>query len=309
MAYYPQNRGTKFTIGQDGNALVLLIAINLTVFILLAFIKVIYYFTDGSPAGPALYNKQVLDWVMLPAHMPTFLTRPWTLLTHFVAHDDIWHILGNMLWLWMFGYIFQDLSGNRKIASVFIFGALAGAIAYILAYNFIPPLRESLVAARALGASAGVMAIAVAATVLAPGYRIFPMLNGGIPLWVITLVFAMIDLGLMTRNNPGGRIAHLAGAGMGWLFMWQMERGRDWSAPLNWFFDWANNLFNPDRPRRHSIKKDLFYKANKPPYKTTATNLNQSRVDAILDKINQKGYNSLTEDEKEILKRASKEDL
>jgi hypothetical protein len=32
-------------------------------------------------------------------------------------------------------------------------------------------------------------------------------------------------------------------------------------------------------------------------------------VDEILDKISQKGYNSLTEDEKEVLKRAAKEDL
>src|SRR5688500_16058001 len=115
MAYYGQRSGRKLTIGQDGNALVLLIAINLTVFILLAFIKVIYFFTDGKVQGDILFEQQVLDYVTLPAHMPTFLTRPWTLLTHFVSHIGVWHILGNMLWLWVFGFILQDLSGNRKI--------------------------------------------------------------------------------------------------------------------------------------------------------------------------------------------------
>ena len=33
------------------------------------------------------------------------------------------------------------------------------------------------------------------------------------------------------------------------------------------------------------------------------------KIDEILDKINQKGYDRLTEEEKELLKRASEEDL
>jgi hypothetical protein len=37
--------------------------------------------------------------------------------------------------------------------------------------------------------------------------------------------------------------------------------------------------------------------------------LTQQKVDEILEKIHQKGYHSLSEDEKEVLKRASKEDL
>jgi membrane associated rhomboid family serine protease len=309
MAYYQQRGDKRLSIGQDGNSLVLLIAINLTVYILLAFIGVIYYFTDGKIEGDRLFEKNILDWVTLPAHVPTFITRPWTILTHFFSHIDVWHIIGNMLWLWVFGFIFQDLSGNRKLGPVYIYGALAGAVAYMLAYNFIPALKPGLFDARALGASAGIMAVAAATTRLAPNYRIFPMLMGGIPLWVLTLIFLIMDLGLMTKGNTGGRIAHIAGAGMGFLFMVQLERGRDWSEWMNRFFDWVNNLFNPDVKKNRPVKKDLFYKANKPPYTTTRSNLNQNRVDAILDKINQKGYQSLTQEEKDILKRASKEDL
>jgi membrane associated rhomboid family serine protease len=47
-----------------------------------------------------------------------------------------------MLWLWMFGYIFHDLTGNKKIIPLFIYGALGGAIAFMLAYNFIPVLSS-----------------------------------------------------------------------------------------------------------------------------------------------------------------------
>ena len=45
MAYYEKNYGKKFSLGQSGNALVLLIAINLVVFVLLAFVKVDYILT------------------------------------------------------------------------------------------------------------------------------------------------------------------------------------------------------------------------------------------------------------------------
>ena len=48
MRYYQQKRGQRLAIGQDGNALTLLIAINLIVFVLLASIKVLYFFSNGQ---------------------------------------------------------------------------------------------------------------------------------------------------------------------------------------------------------------------------------------------------------------------
>ncbi|HZH96669.1 MAG TPA: rhomboid family intramembrane serine protease [Flavisolibacter sp.] len=307
MSYYQQRNRGRLTIGQDGNTLVMLIAVQLVVFVLFSFIKIIYFFTDGQP-GVELYKSDILSWFILPSHLPTLLTRPWTLITHFFIHDNVWHLLGNMLWLWGFGHIFQDLSGNRKVIPVFLYGALAGAFFFILAYNVIPVLAQTK--SPALGASAGVMAIAIATTVMAPGYRIFPMLNGGIPLWVITTIYVIIDLAMITVSNTGGHIAHLAGAAAGFVFVIQLQKGRDGSIWINNFFDWVTNLFNPEKPKRGKVvKSQLFYKSNVAPFKKTTTNLSQQRVDEILDKINQKGYNTLSAEEKEILKRASSEDL
>lgn len=308
MSYYRQENRRRLTVGQDGNALITLIAINLIVFVILAFIKVIYYFTYSSD-GLDAYQKDILNWVTLPASVSTLITRPWTLITHMFVHDNVWHIIANMLWLWAFGYILQDLAGNRKLIPVFIYGAFAGAAAYILSYNVLPALNENIKYAYALGASAGVMSIAIATTVLAPGYRIFPLINGGIPLWVLTMIFVIIDLATIPYNNPGGHVAHLAGAGMGFLFMFALGKGLDGSIWMNNFFDWINNLFNPEKPKKGKrTKTELFYKSTVTPYKKTSS-LTQQKIDDILDKINQKGYNSLTEDEKEALKRASKEDL
>jgi membrane associated rhomboid family serine protease len=309
MSYYRQeNRRSRLTVGQDGNALITLISIQLVVFILLAFIKLIYFITYGKEGVDIMYPNNILDWVTLPANLSVFITRPWTLITHMFVHDSVWHIIANMLWLWGFGYILQDLAGNRKIIPIFIYGALAGALAYMLAFNLIPVFNKDI-DSHALGASAGVMAIAIATTVMAPSYRIFPFINGGIPLWVLTMIFVIIDLATIPYNNPGGHIAHLAGAGMGFLFMFLLRKGYDWSIWMNNAYEWVNNLFNPEKPKKgNRIKTELFYKSSSKPYKKTS-NITQQKIDDILDKINQKGYSSLTEDEKEILKRASKEDL
>ena len=78
---------------------------------------------------------------------------------------------------------------------------------------------------------------------------------------------------------------------------------------MNNVFDWVNNLFNPDKPKKGKrLKTELFYKASTKPY-NKVSNITQQIIDDLLDKINQKGYGSLSEEEKEILKRASQEDL
>jgi membrane associated rhomboid family serine protease len=311
MSYYRQeNRRSRLTVGQDGNALITLIAVNLIVFSMLALIKVVYIFSAGSGnEGMQAFDNNILKWVTMPADLTSLVHRPWTILTHMFVHDSVWRIIANMLWLWAFGYILQDLAGNRKIVPIFLYGALAGAIAYVAAYNLIPGLHRHIETAYTLDASAGIMAIAIATTLMAPNYRIFPMINGGIPLWVVTMIYVIIDLATLSYSDFGGHISHISSAGMGYLFVLMLNKGYDWSNWMNNVFDWTNNLFNPDVPKKgKSIKTDLFYKSTVAPYKKTSA-LNQQKIDELLDKINQKGYNSLTQDEKDLLKRASMEDL
>lgn len=310
MSYYQQRNQPKLSIGHDGNTLTMLLAINLSLFAILAFVKVVYYFSF-SQQGLGLFQDQIFRYFTLSADVDNFLSRPWTLLTHMFVHDtvNIFHIVGNMIWLWAFGYILQDLTGNKNLVPLYIYGGLAGALAYALAFNFIPALKPNLVASQAYGASAAVMAIAIGTTALSPQYRIFPMLNGGIPLWVVTVIYLIIDVARIPFGNAGGHIAHLGGAAMGYVFVMALKRGHDWGAWMNDFFDWVNNLFNPDKPKKGaSPKATLYYNSKVQPYKK-ANIITQQRIDEILDKISQKGYGSLSEDEKEMLKRASQEDL
>ena len=180
MAYSEKEYRQKISLGQSSNALTMLIIVNLVVFIILAFIKVIFHFLHtGDGVAIALYNEKILKWFILPADFGDLAARPWTIITHMFVHDGVFHILGNMLWLWMFGYIMQDLTGNRKIFPIFLYGGFVGALSFIMAYNFLPGLQAQSPSVVALGASAGIMAVAVATTMVAPGYRLLPMLNGG----------------------------------------------------------------------------------------------------------------------------------
>ncbi|MFI5130689.1 MAG: rhomboid family intramembrane serine protease [Chitinophagales bacterium] len=308
MSYQERQYGRRSMFSQGGSALLTLIAINLIVFVLFAFVQAIYHLkSENSQQAVAEFNSGVVNWFALPADLDKIGTRPWTIITHMFLHTGLWHIFGNMLWLWMFGYILQDLTGNRKIVPVFLYGALAGAIAFVLAFNLSPALKPDLQVASALGASAGIMAIAVATTFIAPGYRIFPMLGGGIPLWIITAIYLIIDLATIPAGNTGGHIAHLAGGFTGFLFMYSFRKGYDWGEWMNNLWDWFTNLFNPDKPKKGIlVKQELFYKSTAKPYKKTP-NVTEQRINEILDKINQKGFNSLSDEEKDLLKRASQD--
>jgi len=84
----------------------------------------------------------------------------------------------------------------------------------------------------------------------------------------------------------------------------------DGSVWMNNLYDWFMNLFSPNKKQTsvRSIKEKVFYNVgNKNPYKKVST-VTQQRVDEILDKINQQGYHFLTDEEKDILKRAAEAD-
>lgn len=298
----------KMGLGQDGNALVILLAAIVIIFCVFEFVMLVYKL---SGANMDAFYKNILDWFRLPADVDKFMTRPWTLLTFMFVHYEIWRLLGNLLWLWAFGYILQDLAGNNKLIPIFIYGSVAGAFFFILSYNIFPKLAALLPNVPPLeGAAAGVMGVAIATTMLAPDYRIFPMINGGVPLWILTLIFVIVDMvGIASQANAALYISHISGAAMGYVFVYQLRKGRDWSLWMLHFSDWIGNLFNPEKKSwKKTAKGELYYKSkNTLPYKKIP-NITQKRIDDILDKINQQGYRFLTDEEREILKRASKDD-
>src|ERR1700753_157822 len=137
MRVMEDNYRKKMTLGQDGNALVQLVVINAVLFVILKFIYVIYTLNSLNPAA---YQSNVLAWTFLPGNLDKLSSRPWTLLTYMFSDEHVGRFIGNMFWLWGFGYILQDLTGNRKLIPIYLYGGIAGAVFFLLSYGLIPKL-------------------------------------------------------------------------------------------------------------------------------------------------------------------------
>lgn len=300
----------RLTLGDDNNALMGLFVLNTIFFLLLLVIQVTYHFFQKDNG---VFDAQVSKYFELPAQLSQLANRPWTIFTYMFSDTGVLHFISNMLWLWAFGFILQELTGNKKLIPIYIYGGLVGALFFIIINYSIPSLRFNIGSTALLGANASTMAIAVATTVLAPNFRFFRNIGRGIPIWVLTLIYVLIDFaGIATSGAAytAYSIAHLGGGFAGLLFVYLLRRGIDSGQWMHSLYHWVMNLFNPDRNKiKTPIREKVFYNAeNRKPYKKTA-HITQQRVDEILDKINQKGYHFLTDEEKNILKRASEEDL
>lgn len=313
IEYNDNPRQRRFTIGQPGNALIALLSLNIVFFLLILVSRVFYLYThQGADLTGVDYDA--LKWFALPAKLTLLSERPWTLITFMFSHGGLdgfpllVSMLSSMLWLYAFGFILQDLSGNKLIFPIYIYGSILGAIFFIISAYAIPSLAIPKEQLFLFGSGSGSIALAVAVTTLSPGYRIFRNIGSGIPVWTLTTLFLIVTAVSAFGNNNVTGFAVLGGAAAGLLFVLLLKRGVDSSLWMLRLYDWFINLFNPDKKKsEHRVKEKVFYQTgNRTPYQKTA-NITQQRVDEILDKINQKGFHFLTEEEKNILKRASEE--
>lgn len=296
-------------LGYDGNAMVALFAINIIFFLLLMLIQVAYYYMQQSTA---VYNTEIVQWFEMPASITKLSERPWTIITYMFSDTglNIIRLISNMIWLWAFGYLLQQMAGNDKLIPIYIYGGLLGAIVFIVVHYFIPPLQPMKNSAALLGANAATLAVAMATTTLSPDHRFFTQIRKGIPIWVLMSVYIIIDFAGIADKGAAYSLSHLGGALAGFLFVVFLRRGRDGSLWMNQFYTWLMNLFNPyKKPSKEKIKETVFYKTGKRKPFEKRTNITQQSVDEILDKISQKGYHFLTEEEKDILKKASEGDV
>ena len=310
---YRKLRTRRFTLGQPGNALFSLFAINIAAFFLILLVNVFTLFTQQGQDNSGV---SAMQWFALPANLITVTERPWTILTFMFAQGGnpplsaLLAMAGSMLWLWAFGYILQDLSGNRYLFPIYIYGSILAAVFFLVAANTIPFFSQYKNSLLLFSAQYGTTAIAIAVTTLMPGYRIFKNLGNGIPVWVLTGLYLLLNLVYAFAATSAVSFAVLGAAIAGFGFIYLLRKGKDLSIWMHDFYKWCSNLFSPaGQQQQNGIKNTIFYNtAGRKPFNKTS-NVTQQRIDEILDKINQKGYQFLTDEEKNILKKASEEDL
>lgn len=300
---------------QRGTTSTRLIIVNIGVFV---FVNLIRVFTFGWK--PEIYNT-LEYYLALHADYMWDLTHPWVFITSLFMHSGFWHILWNMLFLFWFGRIVSDLIGDHKIMPIYLLGGLVGGLIYILSAQFSAFVSASGIA---VGASAAIMALVVAAGALAPDYNLRLILIGNVKLKYVVIALVLLDIfGTASMNNTGGHFAHLGGAAMGGIYVAGLHAGRDFGAPIENLIKYLRKLWNNYRSRR-------LIGHNPPPQRTKVRVLQQKEdkprsvkiesegyeehldfqeeIDRILDKIKDKGYENLTDEEKETLYKASKQD-
>ena len=272
------------------NGLVKIILINVIFFVSMSILQVVFTLSGLTSLFVILLNK-----LMLPAELKTFIFQPWSLISYFFLHMNFMHILWNMLFLYWFGKIIHDNIGNNAIISLYVLGGIIGGLFYMALYNIIPYYSEMVSESLMLGASAGVFSVVVGSATLLPNYTFYLLFLGPVRIKYIALFYVLLSFLDVTGNNAGGEIAHLGGAFIGFLYIKQLQNGINMGEGIINFI----NYFS-------SEKRKTKRKADNVSSESNRDNISQDEIDKILDKISDSGYSSLSKKEKEKLFNASK---
>jgi membrane associated rhomboid family serine protease len=293
---------------RSNHAHVQLIIINVVVFLVMGV-----FFVAAKVSGASGLFTVLYDQFSIPPVFFDFIRKPWTLISYSFAHHfsfelshvDIFHILFNMIGLYWFGKLFNEYLGSDKLIATYVLGALAGGVLYLIMFNTIPFFVDQANFPGMVGASAAVFAIMMAAATLLPDYTFFLLFLGPVKIKYIAFFYIVISFLGTVGSNAGGNIAHLGGALMGYIYIKQMQAGVNWGGWITSTLDWIKALFE-SKPK----VKVTYRKTEAPPTtkskSTSASKASQEEIDHILDKISDRGYESLTKEEKDKLFNASK---
>ncbi len=281
-SYYKPGFGV--TIGSKWTRVIMiLIIVNVTVFIIQLLFSTISSQWGVPIMGMSSETDGVVHHVRLgPDRFTTlfWLYQPfaigklwlWQFVTYMFLHSvsDPWHIIFNMLVLWMFGSEVEKAMGTRRFLTMYF---TAGIFAGIFGCLFTPnnPI---------LGASGAIFAVEIAFAMFYPNatiiFFVFP-----IKAKYLVTIFAGITVFncLMPTGGNVAHFAHLGGLLYGFLFIRYEPRFS------NFIISWQNQQKEKEFQKEEEVKNG---------------------VDALLDKVNRTGMKSLTRRERSYLKNASK---
>ena len=257
-----------------------IILFNITLYLLPFVLKTVLFLFN-------IKGLSIVNWFTIDATFSEFILKPWSILTYGFIHGSFSHIFWNMLILYYFGNILKNIFGEKLILNLFLSGIVAGGLIYLISYNLFPVFKG--VNSVMIGASAGVMSVLFFLAAYDPQYRI-RIIFFDIKILYIALFLFFYDIIQIPLNNSGGHIAHIGGALWGYYYSVKYNNGSDLvNSILSYFKKNTNN--------KPSVKS-----------KTDNKSFNQDKIDEILDKISDSGYDSLTKSEKEYLFKVGKDE-
>ncbi|WP_217698939.1 rhomboid family intramembrane serine protease [Prosthecobacter debontii] len=246
----------------------------------------------------------------------------WTPFTHLFVHAGWWPFLGNMLLLWFAGRRVQALYSGRSLVFLYCIAGLLGAAVQLAVSAYALKNTGSLL----MGASASVLGLVLAYAVAMPEEevpllvisqrafaRLLMAVNAGVA--VLLLTGHLPEWAQLTDSNC---FAHLGGGLAGWYYARSLGYGRAQRPRPYLEFRERETVTGSSlrrrpqmartRPaaRRPDVDVDLEAVRRENPQNDPLVDLMKDEVDPILDKINDHGMGSLTEDERRTLERASR---
>ena len=268
-----------------------LIAINVAVFAL-------QLLTDDPENG----RRGISEWLLLSPSDVVQRFEVWRLLTYAFCHStsDIWHILGNMFFLWLCGSQVEPIYGPREFLRFYLTAAILSGLGY-LGFELVTG-RDS----PSLGASGAVLAVAMLCAMYYPTMKILVMFVIPLEMRWLVAIYVVYDT-FPVLSALGGRhaldnvahAAHLSGLVYGYLYKrFDLRYSR---LPASWNWPKLKRAV-----RTATIRKPENVRLYTPPQEAQPTPDLKLRVDEILAKISAQGESSLTDSERELLKEASR---
>lgn len=265
------------SLGQPGDlwAIKFLLIANIAVFLL-------QNLTVRSPYSLGMWlSLNALDL------FPSF--QIWRLVTYGFCHGNLEHIAFNMFVLWMFGRVIEPIYGSREFLAFFLGGVIVSGMCHV-AFQTAQGSEVGVV-----GASGGVMAVVFLTAMNYPRMTVLLMFVLPIELRWLAVLYAVVDVtGVFQGGSTVAHAAHLGGAAFGVLY-----KHYDWRV-MRWW-----ERLTSSRPRSRLFRPRPKVRIYEPSRKEPRKDFDK-QVDAILEKIHRHGERSLTDQEREILKTASR---
>jgi len=241
----------------------------------------------------------------------------WTIVTYMFVHGGFWHLALNMYTLYIFGPRVEHVWSAGEFTRYYLLCGLGGWFFHLLF------ARESLL----IGASAAVLGVTLAYATRWPDDEVY--LFGVLPLkvkWMVVLMVVLNLVGGMSEGQGGGvaYLAHLGGLAAGWLYLRTtagsggIDRFKQRMSPIPDIPDETPRAIPRSMPRAREKGNEIdeiIARSNavarrpappQPPLGAKGVK-RMSDIDLVLDKISQKGIESLTSDERRLLEEMSRE--
>ena len=232
----------------------------------------------------------------------------WELLSYQFLHGGLFHLLINCAMIWFAGRQIEEALGKAKFLALYLVaGVFGGLLQCALSWSgFLPP-------AGVVGASAGIFGLIAAFAMVYWERELTFLIMFVIPVRMkakyLLIALAVIGvLGVISKEGGIAHGAHLGGMIWGVLFILLFIQGGTYSGAEPWW-DQLRDRFSSGH-RRKVVTIDggarAYSRGQIKAEEVDEIDFVESEVDPILDKISEKGIQSLTERERKILEQARK---